>query len=97
MNKSHTQKLNKSQQIQNKVIIMACQKQPLWNATSQAIWCSILKLANLLSIYLSPPDDIQEAYNLIKDLVPTTPQVIMQPHSCTLLQQLQRGQSDEHW
>lgn len=29
-------------------------------------------------LHLTLPDDVQEAYNLIQDLVPTTPQVMTQ-------------------
>lgn len=46
-------------------------------STVQAIWrpCwNLLDYCPLIGL-----DDIQEAYNLIKDLVPTTPQVIINP------------------
>lgn len=31
---------------------------------------------NIYMFHYTPPDDVQEAYNLIQDLMPTTPQVI---------------------
>lgn len=39
---------------------------------------SIIIITQVIIVFhFSLPDDVQEAYNLIQDLVPTTPQVIL--------------------
>lgn len=44
------------------------------------IWCIIIESYHSNGIHMLHfifPDDVQEAYNLIQDLVPTTPQVMI--------------------